>query len=1048
MNQKHPFNTEAFATPPLDYRPVTFWSWNETIQTDHIRTQLRQIQEAGLGGGFIHSRIGLLTKYLGEEWFDAVRVTIEESKKLGFKVFLYDEDKWPSGFAGGMVPLADEAYRMKALLARPSDKKVPDGYTPICSVYPGIQVYRWVSPLGYDWFNGTCYSDLMSREAMRCFIEKSYQSYYDRFAEHYGEAIILEFTDEPCTIFRGRLPEGAVPYSDDLPAAFQKLHGYDPRPHLYKLFINEDDALRFRIHYFRTVNDLFETNFSKQISDWCGRHNIGLTGHYMYETDMYGQQLWGTKVMANYRHQHQPGIDHLGRQIDEIISAKQCQSGVNQAGKTRMMSEMYGCSGQGVTFEDRLWIATQQIQLGVNFINPHLSLYTMSGCRKRDFPPNLFYQQPWWPINAAVDIPLSRLCYAMSQGTYAADTLVIHPQESTFALWQTRSQDCCDDLKADYLNWDTQPTEKGIQEKIEVLDTSFKELLLSLLEGQIHYDLGDETLIAEESSIMSADGKAIFQVGQMQYTTVIVPSMFTISRKTLDRLIEFQKIGGHIYRCGEGPSVLDGRQSDELEMFLQLLPQHTLASLAQRLNQENPVQVTPQTGRLRYLWTHRRSLKDGSMLMLLSNLTRSECFDGRVTIEGIYQGVWLLDHWTGQKTPVAIECAEGKTTVNLSLDPVQSRLLIFDATVSAQTGTSLRQIRETTEVLLESAEMKVRRLDDNALILDTVRWSTGDSALSGTAMPVVVLQELLNEEHYTGKLTLEYRYKVNGLSKSRSVKLVIEHPEYYRICVNGKACCYAGLEPWLDIRFMPIDISEMVVEGINTVRLECADFVYGDKTHVEDTIARYGTEIEAVYIVGDFSVQGQFSQPVFDDAYWKHWKLSPDLVALRAETAILTDPDPLVANQLAQSGLPFYAGKVEYTISLPEIPLRPDQRLSLSLEKLNAACAEVFVENGSLGYMVAHPYRIDITDVYQAGKEFRIVLYSTLRNLLGPHHHADGEMIFNSPLSFLPSIKHGQTYGQLVERWTDDNATPIDWQDNYCLIDFGNIGTVSLQRTP
>ena len=392
--QRSVFELSQFANPPSEYRPVVFWSWNEVIEPKEVKRQLQLLKEAGVGGGFIHSRVGLLTDYLGSEWFEAVRTTIEESTKLGFKVYLYDEDKWPSGFAGGLVPLENEAFRMKALVARPAEKDVPESYTPIGSSHLDIQVYRWVSPLGYDWFNGTCYSDLMSRDAMRYFIEQSYQAYYDRFAEHYGEDIILEFTDEPCTIFRGRLPEGAVPYSDDFPAAFETLHGYNPLPHLFKLFVNEDSAERFRIHYFRTVNYLFEKNFSKQISDWCSSHNIGMTGHYMLETEMYGQQLWGTKVMANYRHQHQPGIDHLGRQIDEIISGKQCQSAVNQAGKKRMLSELFGCSGQGVTFEDRLWIATQQIQLGVNFLNPHLSLYTMSGCRKRDFPPNLFYQQP------------------------------------------------------------------------------------------------------------------------------------------------------------------------------------------------------------------------------------------------------------------------------------------------------------------------------------------------------------------------------------------------------------------------------------------------------------------------------------------------------------------------------------------------------------------------------------------------------------------------------------------------------------------------------
>ena len=63
-----------FADPPTQYRPVVFWSWNEVIDPLEVRRQLRLMKQAGLGGGFIHSRIGLLTDYLGDLWFEAVKI--------------------------------------------------------------------------------------------------------------------------------------------------------------------------------------------------------------------------------------------------------------------------------------------------------------------------------------------------------------------------------------------------------------------------------------------------------------------------------------------------------------------------------------------------------------------------------------------------------------------------------------------------------------------------------------------------------------------------------------------------------------------------------------------------------------------------------------------------------------------------------------------------------------------------------------------------------------------------------------------------------------
>ena len=1044
--QQCAFELSSFANPPSEYRPVVFWSWNEVMMPDEVRRQLRLMKEAGLGGGFIHSRVGLLTDYLGNEWFEAVKITIEESKSMGFKVYLYDEDKWPSGFSGGFVPLENEAFRMKALVARPIEKDVPENYTPVGSSHSDITVYRWVSPLGYDWFNGTCYSDLMSRKAMQYFIEQSYQTYYDRFSEYYGEDIILEFTDEPCTIFRGRLPEGAVPYSDDLPEAFRKLHGYDPDEHFYKLFMDVKGAEQFRIHYFRTVNYLFENNFSKQISDWCSSHNIGLTGHYMLETEMYGQQLWGTKVMANYRHQHQPGVDHLGRQIDEIISAKQCQSGVNQSGRKRMLSELFGCSGQGVTFEDRLWMATQQIQLGVNFLNPHLALYTMSGCRKRDFPPNLFYQQPWWEVNRAIDIPLSRLCYAMSQGTFAAEVLVIHPQESTFALWQSRYENCSDTLKSNDLVWDIQPTTSACKEKIDELDKSLKELMTALLDHQVQYDLGDETLIADEALVELLDGKSVFRVGQMSYSTIVLPSMHTISKETFCLLKEFQEKGGSIYCCGEGPFLLDGLKSKELDDFLRTIPFYDFTRLNDVLKTTNSINVSHQEGSENYLWAHLRNLEDGSKLMMVSNLTRSKPFKGKITVNGVYKGVWLLDHWTGNRESVAFESRGKKTILNVTLEPVESRVLVFDVVNDSGTSILLGEPEINSVIELNPADFTVTRLDDNALVLDTAQWAKEDSHLSCKALPVVLLQKMLNEECYIGKLTLVYSFTVKDLSESRNVKLVLEHPEYYRILVNGTECQYDRLESWLDIRFMPIDITGKLVEGVNAIRLECKEFKYGDKANIEDKFARYGTEIESVYIVGDFSVEAEFSSPaVYDDSYWKQWNLESSLLCLRNKGITLGEPKRLLINRLATSGLPFYAGKVEYCIQLPESCFDGYESY-ISFEKLNAACAEIWVDDERIGYITTSPYRMEISKYYKSGRQLRIVLYSTLRNLLGPHHHKEGEMIFNSPLSFLPEIQEDESYRQIVEEWLECKAEPRNWNDDYCLLNFGDLGAVRLSN--
>ncbi len=92
---------EKFAAPGAAYRGKPFWSWNGRLEPEKLRRQIREFKAMGLGGFFMHSRVGLATPYLGREWFDCIRASIEEAKRCGLIPCLYDEDRWASGAAGG-----------------------------------------------------------------------------------------------------------------------------------------------------------------------------------------------------------------------------------------------------------------------------------------------------------------------------------------------------------------------------------------------------------------------------------------------------------------------------------------------------------------------------------------------------------------------------------------------------------------------------------------------------------------------------------------------------------------------------------------------------------------------------------------------------------------------------------------------------------------------------------------------------------------------------------------------------------------------------------
>ncbi|HNS06138.1 MAG TPA: hypothetical protein PKH53_09050, partial [Candidatus Saccharicenans sp.] len=93
-------------SPPAEYRPVPLWVWNDLMNVEVIKEQLADFKDKGFGGVFVHPRPGLITPYLSEEWLSLFKEAVKTGRELGLKVWIYDENSYPSGFAGGLVPAA------------------------------------------------------------------------------------------------------------------------------------------------------------------------------------------------------------------------------------------------------------------------------------------------------------------------------------------------------------------------------------------------------------------------------------------------------------------------------------------------------------------------------------------------------------------------------------------------------------------------------------------------------------------------------------------------------------------------------------------------------------------------------------------------------------------------------------------------------------------------------------------------------------------------------------------------------------------------------
>ena len=421
-----PLEAAEFRHPGAAYTEAPLWTWNDRLDDAELLRQLDALEAGGWRGFFIHPRPGLITSYLSPEWMAKVRLVVEHAARRGMQAWIYDENVCPSGYADGIVSGQDPSLRMQGLAmrlwSRPDDIyeavatfscRIAQGqitdvvrHDAAPCAEPGrsyLQFIPYRAPIGTLMHGGISTVDVLNPRAADAFITSTYAPYADALGEWLGTTMPGFFTDEPSYSIGCESALPVVPWTERFPDEFARVNGYDLRDMLPSLFFDVGDYARVRFDYWNTLCALFVQSFTKRIYDWCDARGLAFTGHFMAEDTLLSQILHVGACMRHYEYQHLPGLDHLGktharqrdttRGIATLLTVKQTSSVAGQLGRARVFCEAYGCSGENMSFEDRKWIGDWLAVLGVNFFDPHLSLYSMRGPRKRDCPPVLFFQQ-------------------------------------------------------------------------------------------------------------------------------------------------------------------------------------------------------------------------------------------------------------------------------------------------------------------------------------------------------------------------------------------------------------------------------------------------------------------------------------------------------------------------------------------------------------------------------------------------------------------------------------------------------------------------------
>ncbi|MBN8218681.1 MAG: hypothetical protein J0L75_18720 [Spirochaetes bacterium] len=1003
--KKHPrFEPNLFREPTPDFRSIPFWSLNDELEPAEIRRQLAAFKEGGFGGAYLHSRIGLLTPYLGEDWWRAMDAGVEACDELGIEAWFYDEDKWPSGFAGGIVPRLDASYRARVLARLKKGAPVPE-HGEVLGEDGAHQYVCWVQPLGEAWFNGTSWVDLFNPDCVKAFIDCSYKPYVERYRGRPSVRGI--FTDEP-QISPRSIPfphEGVVSWSPFLRERFKKDHGFDVLSKAAELFEESGDFRRTRLLFYRSVAAQFEAAFTIPIATYCGENGFVWTGHYNGENNF--RSVIGNvgSMASHYRHMQRPGMDWLGLHIDHgMLSAKTLSSVANQYGQPRRLSEMFGCSGQNMSAEDRAWIFGWHALLGVNHACPHLSLYTVRGVRKRDYPPTLSPQQPWWPFHRQVEDLMARVSYAVSAGSYAAEMLLLLPLESGMCEYPAKTMD-----------------ERS---------AAFEQLMKDLTDANRDYDLGEETVLLENAK--AEKGRLV--VGEASYPMVLIPPMLSIRRSTVDLLGAFLDGGGLVAACAPLPDRVDGAPDgyakEKLGSRIRFLD---AARLPQALGECSPpavaVAAKSPAGNALPVWTHLRKVENGR-LCLAFNPSRRESAQVKLALRERPLSVLRFDtsHGTAEKLAV-----DASGAVAFTLAPAETAVLALDLDAKVEARTAAVSSDRVISVL--DGHWACQRLDENALVLDFAFWKMEGKGQGEKAEPVIAIAELLTQKGWSGPLELSY--PVDIAQVPARCLLAFECPNMDgEWKVNGKLVPLTGGQPFLDSCYTTVDVAALLKTGRNTISFR-TDYRAPLPASL-DAHERYGTEIETIFLIGDFAVEGKpSSEPPAPNQLETRKVFLPRKVHRLASYAIAAEK-PATSGDLVPQGYPFYTGRFALERDFT-LEAKAAGRTLLTFENPDVQAIQVEVNGGRVGVAILSPWEVDLTDAVKPGvNRLRLTIVNSLRNLLGPHHHRDGELTGVGPDSF--TGRGTWTSGGPGDNdWAEKRKTggAKIWRDDYHVIPFG-----------
>ncbi|WP_319558908.1 glycosyl hydrolase [Marispirochaeta sp.] len=637
-----------FAHPDRIWSPIAFWFWNGELNPDFLAWQMDEMTDKGVYGGFMHARAYLKTPYLGKAWWKAVGRCVEHGREIGFSPWLYDEYAWPSGTVGSIfeygyqepsrILAMGEEHMAKGLSVKTFGRRERIDREHLLAEFPGkdgttLTFYRICYPLNVDYLNS---------ETIERFIEMTHEAYKKRYGKDFGKLIPGIFFDE---IYNRGVP---FPWTDRLPAEFMERCGYDLIPKLPLLVQGDgEEAERVRFDYYTVVARLYEEAFFRQISEWCERSGLRLTGHTEEEFRLHPRRQG--HYFRTMRHLSIPGADNhdyrykLPRKIT-FWEPKYAVSVARAYGRERAMSEALGGAGWGCSL--------QELKRGINVLGAMgINFFTLHGfyneCEHQgsqaDWPASFFYQNPYWKYFRIFGDYISRISLMNGIGRAAVDIGLYYPVEELYVRTAAG-----------------EPDAEG-----ESLSRGFQDSLVSLLSKQM-----DTDMIDAESICRARVDDAGLHIGTQTFKILVCPVSLRYDASVWDTFSSFISQRGYlIFYPVAGDTVPPKVFADSANC--RVCKPCELPSVVETLFQPDVRVLRGDDGEL---YVNHRNAGERDIYMIVNGTDRPREAELLIRCRG---HVSMLHPETGRTCSVPAEETENGTIVRLALQEDELVFLVF-----------------------------------------------------------------------------------------------------------------------------------------------------------------------------------------------------------------------------------------------------------------------------------------------------------------------------------------------------------------------------------